>query len=213
MNEVAVHLIAAGPFGVAVAERLSAALASTAMTHADPTGRFWSQTWPPARMHVLCAWRAMPWLAARLDELAFAWGTPWLPVVCEHPELRVGPLVVPGAGPCYGCFRRRLAQHLPSEQLTSHLHRTLDADSAAGPRGFMPFHALLAAAAARSVLAQDEPGRVLALNLVTRKSGSGHVVGVHGCERCGGRVPEATRSYERLGVDVARVLREGAGER
>ena len=206
MKSSSVHLIAAGRFGVAVAERLSAVLESTATTHADPSGRFWSQMWPPARMHVLCAWRAMPWLADRVDDLAFAWGTPWLPVVCEHPELRVGPLVVPGSGPCYGCFRMRLAQHVPSEQLTAELHSHYDADPTAGPRGHVPFHALLAAAAARSVIESGQPGRVLQLNLVTQKSGSGRVVGVHGCPRCGGRVPERTRGHERLQLDVARVL-------
>lgn len=206
MSAVAVHLIAAGPFGVAVAERLEAAFDATATTHADASGRFWSQTWPAADVHVLCAWRAMPWLAARLDEVAFAWGVPWLPVVCEHPELRVGPLVVPGRGPCYGCFRRRLAQHRPSERLTAELHRLYDGDAAAGPRGHMPFHALLAAASARAALDAGEPGRVVQHNLVTRKSAAGRTVGVHGCERCGGRVPERVRGHERLQRDIAHVL-------
>jgi bacteriocin biosynthesis cyclodehydratase domain-containing protein len=206
MKSSPVHLIATGPFGVAVAERLAGTLAAATITRADPSGRFWSQMWPPASMHVLCAWRAMPWLASRLDEMSFAWGTPWLPVICEHPELRVGPLIVPGSGPCYRCFRMRLSQHVPSEQLTAELHRHYDEDPTAGPRGHMPFHALLAAAAARSVIESGQPGRVLQLNLVTQKSGSGQVVGVHGCPLCGGRVPEHTRGHERLARDVARVL-------
>lgn len=206
MKRVAVHLIAAGPFGEAVAERLAEALDSTATTRADPSGRFWSQTWPPADVHVLCAWRAMPWLSERLDELAFAWRVPWLPVICEHPDLRAGPLVVPGRGPCYGCFRQRLAQHRPSEQLTAELHGHYDAGASNGPRGFMPFHAMLAAAAARSVLEAAQPGRVVQHNLVTQRSASGRVVGVHGCERCGGRVPERLRGHERLERDICALL-------
>jgi hypothetical protein len=38
----------------------------------------------------------MPRLSEILDARSADWGTPWFPVLAEHPRLRVGPLVVPG---------------------------------------------------------------------------------------------------------------------
>ena len=78
------HLLAVGPFGEAVAERLAALLNIT-------TGPPDATALPPADAYLLAAWRPVPELAELLDEVAFARGIPWVPVVLDHPRLRLGP--------------------------------------------------------------------------------------------------------------------------
>ena len=71
-----IHVIAVGPFGRAVADRLAE------LTGADVTAE---PTRPAIR--VLAAWRRVPDLERDLDERSFRERTPWLPVVLEHPVL------------------------------------------------------------------------------------------------------------------------------
>jgi len=201
------HVIAAGSFGIAVAERLEAAIEAATIQHVHGD-RPIPMTWPVAGIYVLAASREMPALAGVLDDCAFRWRVPWLPVVYEHPHLRIGPLVVPGRGPCYHCFRGRLAQHGTAPELTQALERHLGADDP-GPGGFLPAHATFAAGAAQATLAAlrddegEDVGRVRWLNVVTARPGSARVTSVHGCVRCGRRREERLRSFAWLEDDLA----------
>ena len=201
------HVLSAGPFGAAVADRL-AAQRPVVRTRLEEPGAEATAHWPVAPLRVLCAWRAVPRVERLLDEAAFAWRVPWLPVVLEHPELRVGPFVVPGTGPCHACFRRRAAQHSSSADVTAELHERLDADPTLGAAGFMPFHVTIAAALAQRAISAREAGRVRRVNVVTLQPTSGRVVGVHGCRQCGSGVPEATRSHAALERELGALLGE-----
>src|SRR5262249_38102475 len=55
-------------------------------------------------------WRPSPALCGRSDELAFEYRRPWLPIIMDHPHLRVGPLVVPGHRACLSRLAARPAQ-------------------------------------------------------------------------------------------------------
>jgi bacteriocin biosynthesis cyclodehydratase domain-containing protein len=202
-----VHLLAVGALGRDVAERITREIDEAVITRVGDRGSP-PAAWPVARLHVLCAWRHVEGLADQIDECAHAWGVPWLPVVVEHPRLRVGPLVIPGAGPCYRCFRLRLAQHDPHASVASALVARYERDPWAGPAGHLPGHALLAAASAlRAVYELDGAtacaGRVRELNLLTQDTRSASVVGVHGCERCGSGRDERDRSWRALRDDLA----------
>lgn len=203
------HVIAVGDFGLAVAARLRDAIDDITVqeVHGD---RPIPMTWPVAGTYVLAASRELPALAGVLDDCAFRWRVPWLPVVHEHPHLRVGPLVVPGRGPCYHCFRGRMAQHASAPELTEALERHLCADDP-GPGGFLPAHATFAAGAAQATLAAlrdgdgDDAGRVSWLNVVTARPGSASVTSVHGCVRCGRRRDERLRSFAWLEEDLVKL--------
>jgi bacteriocin biosynthesis cyclodehydratase domain-containing protein len=204
------HLIVTpvGPFGHAVAERLrglrpdvEVAAAGAAVVRprvpdaAKPSG---------PRLNVLASWRRVPQMEREFDDESFRSGQPWLPVVLDHPVLEIGPVVVPGAGACRGCYRSRLAQHDPSRAVHAAIDRHYDADVHAGPAGYLPSTALFAAAVAAeiadrlSAAPESEAGRVRQLDVPTQQLQSGRVIGVHGCPRCGVGRDESTRSFERL---------------
>lgn len=185
-----------GPFGQAVAERLRDIRDDVVIAEAG-------RERPPG-MTVLAAWRRVPDLERTLDDEAFRTGTPWLPVILDHPQLEIGPVVVPGHGACHGCYRRRQTQHDNARVIRTAIDVHYEANPAAGPDGYLPSTALLAAAAVDDVVArlradpEAEAGRVRQIEVTTQQMRTGRVVGVHGCPKCGLGRDETTRSYERL---------------
>ncbi|MDJ1132791.1 TOMM precursor leader peptide-binding protein [Streptomyces iconiensis] len=212
-----VHVLAVGDFGAEVARCLGRAHPGTVVSHdraARGTALLDSSGWPPARIRVLASWRETPRLMETLDARSADWRTPWFPVVNEHPRLRVGPVVVPGEGACYRCFRRRRAQHEPPSTRSTLLHTHYDAHPEAGVAGFLPHHVDMAAAAASDVLhriergeSADTAGNVRHWNVLEHRMSSARVVGVHGCDRCRRSSPDAaTASWEPLARELTPLL-------
>ncbi|KUL29609.1 TOMM precursor leader peptide-binding protein [Actinoplanes awajinensis] len=191
-----------GPFGFAVAERLRDLVHDVEIAGAP--GAVVRPRTPEPRLHVLIAWRRIPELERECDEESFRTGQPWLPVILDHPVLEIGPAVVPGAGACQSCYRGRQAQHDPARTVRAAVDRHYTADAQAGPAGYLPSTALLAAAAVAEAVdrlrtaPEDEAGRVRQIDVPTQQLRAGRVVGVHGCPRCGLGRDETTRSYVRL---------------
>lgn len=200
------HLLSLGPFGAAVAERLAVTRPDAMRTRVDEQGGEETAHWPVASVMVLCAWRASLRAERLLDAASFSWRVPWLPVILEHPEIRVGPLVVPGQGPCHRCFRLRTEQQSSSADLTGALHERYEHDPALGPAGFMPFHVTIATGLALDELTRRRPGRWRRLNVVTLQPSGGRVIGVHGCARCGSGVDERSRSHAELDRELPALL-------
>lgn len=210
-DQLPLHILAIGSFGAAVADRLAPDLPG-ARIERRTDDRSLPMHWPPARMHLLLTWRETPALAERLDRAAHQWRVPWLPVVLEHPRLRVGPLVVPGRGPCYRCFRGRSAQHDPRPDITRALHAHFDAAPEDGPRGYLPAHTSIAAGLTREVLQRvddddgvADAGTVRWIDLLSGRPGRADVVAVHGCGRCARRRNPAERTHIRLTADLERI--------
>jgi bacteriocin biosynthesis cyclodehydratase domain-containing protein len=140
---------------------------------------------------VLALWRPCPSLCRRADNLAFRYWRPWLPVVMDHPRVRVGPLVAPGRGACFGCFEARRAQHDDHRADTDVVLAAYDRDAGLGPRGHLSQHARLAAALAEIMLSQfahapsAAAGQVISLNMLGGGLRRHRVVPVPGCARCG----------------------------
>ncbi|MEU6970953.1 TOMM precursor leader peptide-binding protein [Kitasatospora aureofaciens] len=190
------HVLAVGAFGRAVADRLVSRRQAVVSPETD---LFQPARWPRARMRVVAAWRETPALFDLVDRLAFATGTPWLPVTMGVSALRVGPTVLGGRGPCYRCFLARQFQHQQLRELDRRLLRAYDADPAMGPDGFLEAHAVLAetmaAMAADAVLDGDEDaerGKVRSFDLLSATASTLSVVPVHGCDRCHRPEPDAT---------------------
>jgi bacteriocin biosynthesis cyclodehydratase domain-containing protein len=146
---------------------------------------------------VVAMWRACPSLCEQTDGQAFRYGVPWLPVVMEHPRLRIGPWVDPLLGPCYECYRQRKIQHDTHHAATSALEGAYERDPACGPGGYLPHHARVAAgiagmtlrrgiAARRSRgLSPGPAGEVSVINVLTWQTATHRVIARHGCPRCG----------------------------
>jgi bacteriocin biosynthesis cyclodehydratase domain-containing protein len=193
-----VALAGAGPFGMRVASLLAAAhpgYREASATLAEISAAFTE----PTTAVVIALWRPEPDLCDAADSMSYRYQRPWLPVVMEHPVIRIGPLVRPPAGPCFRCYARRRRQHDRQPWVTAALQAAYDKDQACGPGGFLPHHARLAAAVARDMLRRLQacsPGRTgpelgdvttirlsdMGLNIGLRSS---RVIACHDCDRCG----------------------------
>lgn len=176
--------LAVGAFGGRVADLLTSALPG-AQRFAEPADAFGAG----AGAVVLALWRPSPALCEVVDELAFRSQRPWLPVIAEHPVIRVGPWIAPPAAPCYDCYQARRVQHDEQRETTGLLHDAYDRDESCGPAGFLPHHARIAAAIALSMIqaaARGTPvtGQVVTARLTRREVSADRVVPVHDCVRC-----------------------------
>lgn len=88
-----------------------------------------------------------------LDDAMQASGTAWVRVALLHDVLEVGPVVIPGSSPCYGCYQSRALQHSEHAALAAAIR---DADPGAGG-GFLSQHVRVAAGLAHSVLTDPGP--------------------------------------------------------
>ncbi|MFW6692190.1 TOMM precursor leader peptide-binding protein [Streptomyces sp. MAR4 CNX-425] len=184
LNTIA--MAATGEFGRQVIDFLETCHpGERAVRHADFTSAFDAQP----DMVTFALWRADAGLAGRAEHAAHENGIPWLPVVLDHLTIRIGPLVVPGSGPCFTCFDARLVQHDRHWESTAALRAGYEGDRALGPRGFLPQHARTAAGWAAGMLAQSAagslpPGHVVTLALPSLDVSRDQVVAVGSCRRC-----------------------------
>ena len=207
-----IHLVAVGPWGHEVARRVSGRIPASTVTLLDLDWAPDSLKLGPAQGRVLIAGRAVPGLAAMIDDAAYRSRTPWLAVVMAHPHLQIGPAVAPGRGACYDCWQRRLRQHAPAPEVDAALHRHYEQHPTDHPAGHLTPSCVLAASMAVRLVdrwASDpdrDAGWLRQIDLVTRHMTKGRAAGVHGCERCGLGRHEPGRSHERLSVAMGQAL-------
>ena len=140
---------------------------------------------------VVALWRPFPALCAKADELAFQVRRAWLPVIMDHPHVRVGPLVVPGSGACFGCFEARQVQHDLHRAVSAAVLAAHDRGSRLAPQGHLGHHARIAAALASVMLEQlaEDPGTAAGHVIASNVFGPGirrhRVLPCPGCPRCG----------------------------
>lgn len=135
-------------------------------------------------------------LCESADQLSWRRQTPWLPVVMEHPVIRVGPVICPPGGPCFRCYTLRRAQHDRQRWATASLDMAYHNDQTCGPEGYLPHHARIAAALARDMLDRlalhdrdQVVGEVTTVRLLAGGLNTGRVIARHGCDRCGAGGP------------------------
>lgn len=199
---MAIAVVSTGAFGRRVAELLSGYGSAGHMAHAHTLDEAFDLD---DAVVVVVTWRPSPPLCARADELAFERGKPWLPVVMEHWRITIGPLIRPPVGPCYRCFVRRKAQHDSKHSETVLADNAFSQDDAAGPQGFMPYHARMTVSLAMWLIRPDvasslsrgdgaemSMSTLIAYDLVASDISYSGVMRCHGCGRCTGLArPEA----------------------
>lgn len=179
----AVRLIGTGAFGESVIRMLADSFPGARMMEADQLEMAFAEGCPS--LVVLALWRPSPHLCESADRLAGSHGVPWMPIIMEHPVLRIGPYVQTNSGPCYRCYQWRRIQHDDQHNATAALHAAYDESADCGPRGYLPHHVRLAAAVATSCLDREILGRVTTIQLGTARVHTHEVVACHGCDRCG----------------------------
>jgi bacteriocin biosynthesis cyclodehydratase domain-containing protein len=204
-------IVAVGPFGEEVARRLARITSPVQIQCVHASGDLDEDRLSGGPV-IVAAWRPVPSLCMRIEALASAHRFAWLPVVCMHPQLYVGPLVIPGQQACYSCFSVRMLQHTDAPAELELLYWAYDENPDLGPRGYLPASAGLAAALALDALDRlarapsTAAGRVLRLNLVTTEAHVATIVGCDDCPQCGWQGDTRLRSVARLAADLQEVL-------
>lgn len=138
-------------------------------------------------------WRPYDRECRALDHACWRAGIPWSSAWLFEGAILCGPLVTPGRGPCFGCFRRRWLTHQRSPERELCLLEAYDREPTLGPEGYCAPMARLAAA---SLLKDTRdsvtaPGRLIKVDLFGGNVTETRVIGVHGCPVCGS--PHAIR--------------------
>lgn len=158
----------------------------------------------------VASWRRSDRELDELDEACFAAGVPWCCSYLIEDRLVTGPLVIPGSGPCYHCFRRRYLCHHPAPERELRLQRAYDRDATVGSRGFAPPMAWMAASMliAASNADRGKAGQLMEVNLFDGGVLDTRVVAVHNCPRCNQRARARTgdRFVDRLVPAVEELL-------
>ncbi|WP_128092710.1 TOMM precursor leader peptide-binding protein [Streptomyces afghaniensis] len=131
-------VIPVGDFGRAMSRQLIAEMPSaTVVDHATACS---ADTSSPL---VLATWREVPALARSLDRLPrIPW---WIPVVYDHPMIRVGPVLGRNLPGCYDCLAGRMLSAAENPALKRDMWDMYDHDSALGIHGYLEHHAVIAA--------------------------------------------------------------------
>jgi bacteriocin biosynthesis cyclodehydratase domain-containing protein len=98
---------------------------------------------------------------------------PFLPIAFAHPQIRVGPLVLPGEAPCHSCFCARARQHADAEDpMAAQATSAMLGQPGLGVTGYPPHLPMLAAALALQLLGESwggtgtpRPGWVTLINV------------------------------------------------
>jgi bacteriocin biosynthesis cyclodehydratase domain-containing protein len=158
----------------------------------------------------IALWRPHAELCDRADDFSFRYGVPWLPIIMEHPVIRVGPLVRPGLRPCFRCYARRRAQHENEPWIGSLIEAAYARNPDSGPRGYLPYHVRSAAAVAARILRAQARGDtelpaqgVTTISLADSMLRVNPVIPCHDCRRCGVPATDAVPSWL---TDTARML-------
>ncbi len=174
----------------------------------DERNQSYPASWPLARVNIVASWRPVPALQRLLDRISFAWKRPSIIAVLDGPALRVGPIVVPGSGACYGCYEKRFLQHSTRQEVYRELQGHYDRHPESGAQGYLPSLVHIAALqlAQNSLRLDQEPesvaGQIWQMNTLTRYTSTTRVVGIHACPHCGLKRDGATLSY----LDMQREL-------
>lgn len=213
----AVHVLQVGPFGNGIAEYLTALRGDVVVTSVTNDILPLPDVWPVSRMMVVASWRQAPTLCELVDELSHKWQRPFIPLILDSTEMRIGPVVVPGSGCCWRCWMRRQRQHASWPEARVALQEHYANHPQSGPKGYLEPFARMGAARLSAIIDDmdaeiDLAGTIWQIDTLTRRITTSMAVGVHGCPQCGMQRPEAARSVAALQSDLAYLWRQTGGE-
>ncbi len=200
-------LFSEGSFGDAVAERIAAIVSGVQIMPLIASVDSLESLLHGKDFVGVASWRRYPDELDRLDEACNHARIPWSSVILEGPRIQCGPIIIPGQGPCYACYRNRWLTHLPFPEREQALEAAYASDYKLGLRGFTPSSARIAAAALlldKKELARG-PGRLRLIDLLYGSVEESRVIRIHGCARCS-RETEPGKRYVRELVNALRIV-------
>jgi bacteriocin biosynthesis cyclodehydratase domain-containing protein len=199
-------VLTVGTFGSSVGERLRQRCDAevVALTHERASLQ---SAVARASFVAVAAWRPYVATFRLLDELCHDAGVPWSLAELHNDRLTCGPLMYPGAGACYHCYRMRWSSHHPAPQREMVLERAYARNPQLGPPGFIRPLVEAAAAALLEDSRSDssQAGRLRVLDVLTGAVLESAVIPVHGCPRC---YPNRPAGGERFVHKLVPALRE-----
>lgn len=143
-----------------------------------------------ARTYVVASWRPVASICKKLNEISHQRSVPLLPVIVDGKILYIGPVIVPGSGPCWECWIRRKRQHDRYAAMHLAIEDFYVNQPDAGPVGYLEPFAHLAAAHLSDIIGSLDDktataGQVWRMDMITRDLSCNMVTGVHGCRWCG----------------------------
>lgn len=198
---VAVNVVHAGAFGRSVTREIQkwcTDVTECCISSVDDKSLF-----VEGRIHIVVTPRREFHFPLRLQEYCFRTVTPFIPAALEGTRLVIGPVVVPGRGPCWSCYAARIRQHCGSEEINRELHKYYFEHPEAAPIGYLPSHSSLAANKLLEYIDRldrdpDIPGSLWECDLVKFRMAESRVVGVDFCARCGPSRPSGANNCVEL---------------
>jgi bacteriocin biosynthesis cyclodehydratase domain-containing protein len=202
-----VHLLTLGAFGRAVARYLGTLRSDVKETPVSDNTIPIPEMWPISRVTAITSWRPAPTLCKLLEELSYDWQRPFVPLFQSSTALRLGPVVVPGQGPCWTCWTQRFRQHAEWPEAEAVILDHYAQHGEAGPHGFLEPFAMMAAERLSSIIDQLSSsipiaGNIWQIDMLTRDISVSRVVGVHDCSRCGLHRAAATRTVAPMRAEL-----------
>jgi bacteriocin biosynthesis cyclodehydratase domain-containing protein len=178
-------VLTAGAFGAKVGERL-ARLQSAEVVPLPHDPAQLREIVFRANFVAVASWRPYVATFELIDDLCFEARTPWSLAEVHAQRLSCGPLVRPGDGACYHCYRQRTLSHHKSPEWELALRAAYENDPDLGPRGFLgPMVEIAAQAlAADAAASAADAGRMRLVDLLNGAVLESAVLGVHECRRC-----------------------------
>lgn len=174
-----------GRFGAAVAQALGSlrAVRSEPLVASRPR---LEELVGEADFVAVALWRRHDEECEQIDAIAARRGVRWSLAVPIESTLSFGPLVVPGHGACWRCYRRRALTHHRAAERELALAEAYRRSPELGPHGFTPPMVWMAAGAllADAAAPPGAAGRLRRINVLTGMFIDTVVVGVHRCDRC-----------------------------
>jgi bacteriocin biosynthesis cyclodehydratase domain-containing protein len=202
-----VEIISVGPFGHAVAECLNSFRDDVFHKALRDAVLKPPEVLASARMRIIAAWRPVPAICARLDQISFGSGCSLIPVVIDGTVLQIGPVIVPLRGGCWACWVKRSNQHTPRSTEQFALASYYASHPEQGPAGYLhPFAALAAAKLSQIIddidAAKNIGGYAWRIDVITRAITVTIMAGVHDCPQCGLKRPEQRRSFDEMAIHL-----------
>lgn len=189
-------ILTAGRFGQAVASQLAAEFQAIEVHPlVEARGRV-NEVVNGAEFVAVAAWRPYPDICLELDEACHERGIRWSMAEIHGETLTCGPLIVPGQGPCYHCYRRRYLSHHHAPDRERVIEDAYQRDDDLGPAGFVqPMVAIATGSIAAHARATDAgAGQMARVDIITASVLETEVIAVHECPRCRGGASDDTGS-------------------
>ncbi|WP_371069513.1 hypothetical protein [Sediminibacillus sp. JSM 1682029] len=134
-----IHFISVGEFGTGLMNHIRNKFPSisTSMLVEEDFDHFFN-TLSVAKIYTLATATYTSKIYRQLDYQVYRKRACWIPIVYDHPFLRVGPVLTPHIGIDYSCFEEQLQSNSALSNYRNNVYDYNDQFPFSGPKGYLP---------------------------------------------------------------------------